>query len=192
MSEPAPSAAELSALLARYFVGSNETAVKRLHADVSGVLANPARHAGEISAFNPGNGGRCFGEAWREELAFEDNLPTPLELAAWLAATGDNYPAPRPYCPDLFVGTWQQRAPTPGPRWQFAADGTFICDESVLRIRVSWCLHRQSAKGPVGDVIWLDDELRIAHKYLLILAANPSELRLQLPGTGTEYMLVHV
>ena len=148
--------------------------------------------AGESSAYNLGNGGRCFGEAWREELAFDDFLPTPLELAAWLAATGDNYPKPRPYCPDLFVGTGQQRVEGSAPHWQFAADGTFICDEPVLRIRIRWCLHRQSANRPVGDVLWLDDELGIAHKYLLILAVSSTELHLRLPGTRTEYRLVRL
>lgn len=190
MSEPVPSVAELTALLSRYFVGATETAARRLHVDVSGVLADPARHAGEARAFDPRSGGRSYGEAWREEFAFDRDSPTPLDLAAWLAATGDNYPRPRPYCPDMFVGTWQQRAVAPAPRWQFSVDGTFICDEPVLRARISWCVHRQSAKGPVGDVIWLDDDLGIAHKNLLIVAASPVELRLQLPGTATEYTLV--
>ena len=191
MSEVAPSVAELSALLTRYFVGATDAAAQRLHDDVRAVLADPPRHAGEASAFDPGNDGRkTFGQAWREELAFDHRSPSPLELAAWLAATGDNYPKPRPYCPDVFVGTWQQRADGTPPRWQFAVDGTFICDEPVLRIRVSWCLHRQSANGPVGDVIWLDDDLGIAHKYVMILMVSPTELHLRLPGTKTEYRLV--
>jgi hypothetical protein len=190
MSEPVPTVADLSALLSRYFVGATEAAARRLRDEVSAVLADPARHAGEASAFDPGNGGRAFGQAWREDLAFDHRSPTGLDLAAWLAATSENYPKPRPYCPDMFVGAWQQRAPAPAPRWQFSADGTFACDEPMLRIRVTWCLHRHSANGPIGDVLWLDDDLQIAHKNLLILAATPTELRLRLPGTTTEYTLV--
>jgi hypothetical protein len=190
MSEPMPTLAEISALLSRYFVGATEAAAQRLHDEVRDVLAAPARHAAEASAFDPGNGGRGFGQAWREELAFDHRSPNPLELAAWLAATGDNYPMPRPYCPDKFVGTWQQRTAGPQVRWQFSVDGTFICDEPLLRARIRWCVHRQSAKGPVGDVLWLDDDLGIAHKNLLVMAASPAELRLQLPGTSTEYTLV--
>jgi hypothetical protein len=190
VNEPAPSVTELAALLARYFIGATDAAAQRLHHEVREVLANPARHAGEASAFDPGNGGRGFGQAWREELAFDHRSPSPLELAAWLAAIGDNYPMPRPYCPDAFVGEWQQQSAGPAYRWQFSVDGTFICDEPMLRVRVSWCLHRHSAKGPVGDVLWLDDELQIAAKNLLVLGVSPTELRLQLPGSGTEYMLV--
>jgi len=62
----------------------------------------------------------------------------------------------------------------------------------VLRIRIRWCLHRQSANRPVGDVLWLDDELSIAHKYLMILAVSSTELHLRLPGTRTEYRLVRL
>jgi len=38
--------------------------------------------------------------------------------------------------------------------------------------------------------MWLDNDLRIAHKILAVLAVSPTEMRLQLPGTTTEYKLV--
>jgi len=186
-----PSLAELSAMLQKYFVGTTDLHVAKLLAEVTAVLGDPARLAAESSAFDPANGRKCYGLAWREELAYDSRQPRAIELAAWLATMVPGFPPARPYCPDRYVGTWTQQEPVvaPAPRWELMLDGTFICDEPVLRSREAWRVHRQG-NGPVGDAMWLDDDLRIAHKILAILAVSPTELRLQLPGTATEYRLI--
>ena len=186
-----PTLDELTALLQRYFIGATPAQAAALHAEVTAVLGNPRRAAGEASTFDPANGGAGFGLAWREELAYKHRRPSPLELAAWLASTVTGFPPPRPYCPDVFVGTWQQVMPESGPQWswELRLDGTFICDEPELRGRNAWCVHRQ-ASTHVGDVILLDDDLRIAHRYLAIAAITPNELVLEQPGTTNKYQLV--
>lgn len=186
-----PTLAELTALLEKYFVGATDLHAAKLLGEVTAVLGDPARFAGETIAFDPANGRRCYGLAWREELAYDSRQPRSIELAAWLASTVRGFPPARPYCPDIFVGTWTQKQPVvaPAPRWELMLDGTFICDAPVLRSREAWRVHRQGS-GPVGDALWLDDDLRIAHKSLLILGVSSTELVLQLPGTATEYKLV--
>jgi len=188
-----PALAELLAMLQKYFVGATGEHAAKLLAEVTAVIGDPTEHAGESIAFDPANGRKCYGLAWREELAFDSRQPRAIELAAWLASTRAGYPPPRPYCPDLFVGKWIQHEPEvkPAPRWELMLDGTFICDAPVLRSREAWRVHRQQTNGPgVGDAIWLDDDLRIAHKILAIVAVSPTELRLELPGTVTVYTLI--
>jgi hypothetical protein len=175
-----PDLLALARLLDAYFVGPFDAgAVDALAAEVAAVLADPQRHAGVIADFHPGNGGRGFGLAWREELAFLRGSPTTLDVAAWIAWSR-GVPA-RPYCPPVFVGAWRQIEPVSGI-WELGPGGALRCGEPGLRARVSWCVHRQSPRGPIGDALWLDDELRISHKVLLVRAATADELALQAVG----------
>jgi hypothetical protein len=169
-------------LLDAYFVGPFEAGVvDALAAEVAAVLADPQRHAGVIADFHPGNGGRGFGLAWREELALGRASPTALDVAAWIVWSR-GVPA-RPYCPPAFVGIWRQLEPASGI-WELGPQGELRCGEPGMRARVHWCMHRQSERGPVGDALWLDDELRISPKILLVRAASANELALQAVGSA--------
>ncbi len=186
----APSQSELADLLHRYFIGATAAHAADLGALLSRVLADPTEHAGEILAFDPANGRRYFGLAWREELAFGHARPTELELAAWLATSRAGFPAPRPYCPDVYVGKWTQRAPvrSPVPRWELTLEGTFISDEPALRSWNTWRVHRQGPNRE-SNALWLDDDLQIAHHIVSVVSVTPSELLLGLPGRRDQFIL---
>ena len=189
-----PTTAELRDMLQKYFVGSiTDAGVATLAAYVESVLRDPPLLAGEISKFDPSKGGRGYGLAWREQLAYDRRFPRSIDLAAWLASSTDGYPAARPYCPDLYVGKWSQLEPDSSPlaTWELHLDGTLVTTDSRFRKRERWCVHRQGA-GPVGDALWLDDALEISHKILLVRAVSPSELRFEPVGTGTIHRLERV
>jgi hypothetical protein len=187
-----PTVSELDAMLRRYFVGATPAHSTALLVDLEKVLGDPARYAGEAGAFDPANGGKCYGQAWREELAYDRRRPNELELAAWLAATSEGYPAPRPYCPDVFVGTWRQTAPAvePPPRWELALDGAFKTDERMLGSRETWCVHRQGHESFIGDAIWLSDSMRAGHRILAVLGITLDSLELHASGARSSYRLV--
>lgn len=184
--------AEVVELLEAYFAGPiTDALVDRLTAHVAAVLADPALHAGEIAKFHPGNGGRGFGQAWRELAAFGRTSPRSIDLAAWLAASSSGYPAPRPYCPAIYVGRWQQRHPGSGSGhvWELGADGRFRTDDPIARARDRWCVHRHG-DGPRGDAIWLDDDLGISHDSLLVIDVGPATLTVQPVAADVAYELV--
>jgi hypothetical protein len=187
-----PDLAAVQAMLERYFVPpATEDRAQQLHAELVAVFANLPRLRGIVSAFHPGNGGRGFGQAWREELAYGSNNPSPIEVAAWLAWSR-NIPA-RPYCPEVFVGRWQQIEPARSSDravWEFSADGAFRTTDPWFAKRTHWCVHRLDEAGPVGDAIWLDDALKIAHLRLNVRAIGPQELHFGALGdTITPYRL---
>jgi hypothetical protein len=189
--EPPPTVDEIGAMLRHYFVSSTEQDVTRLHTEVAATLSDPASAAAEARGFDPVNGRRGFGLAWREDLAYKHRRPTPIDLAAWIAFTQPGYPSPRPYCPDVFVGTWTQRWPkfSPAATWELRLDGTLVCGEPTLTTYTMWCVNRQ---GPalLDSVIWFDDDTRIAHYYLMVNEVTPRELIVHEPGTPTKYELV--
>ncbi len=160
---------------------------------VARVMKDKPLHWGEISKFDPGNGGRGYGRAWREQLAYDRTYPRSIDLAAWLASSTKGYPAPKPYCPDRYVGTWKQQDPEAATAytWQFDADGRFHTDEPLCEDRIGWCVHRQNP-GPRGDAIWLDDALGIAHMTLLVHDVTPTTLIIQPVSIDGTYRLDRV
>ena len=185
-----PERAEIAAMLAKYFVGPiGDDVVTKLHAEVTRVLADAPLRRGMARGFLPSNGGRGFGCAWREELAFQRTQPRSIDLAAWIAWSQPGYPRARPYCPDAYVGTWIQREPasaTP-PRWTLDHDGTFSAPGTPFAQQVTWCVHRQGTK-PDDASVWLADKSAVAVKRLLVLRLAPTELHLQ-PGTPPNFRL---
>ncbi|HEY6036810.1 MAG TPA: hypothetical protein VIV58_21175 [Kofleriaceae bacterium] len=181
---------ELSDMLQRYFVGATPAHAASLHALFTKVTSDPREHGAQAIAFNTGTSRKRYGLAWREELAYDHDRPTDLDLAAWLATAHPGFPAPRLYCPDIYVGTWHQRSPAraPAATWQLTRDGTFITDEPALSRRISWCIHRQ---GPThtSDSLWLHDDLAIAHRSLSVISVTASELVLGLPGRREKLIL---
>ena len=185
---------EVRRVLETYFAGPiTDEVVGRLTEEVARVLADPALHAGEMAKFHPGNGGRGFGQAWRELAAFGRTSPRSIDLAAWLAASTAGYPAPRPCCPDVYAGRWQQRRPGggPAPVWELGPDGRFHTDDPIASARDRWCVHRRDG-GPRGDAIWLDDALGISHDSLLVLDVGPAALTVQPVAADGAYELVRV
>ena len=187
MTDDIPTDDELTTVLATYFVGATPAHTQRLRAELAAVLADPARHAVQASAFDVSGGGkRYFGQAWRELLSYDRRSPRPIDLAAFLAATTAGFPPPRPYCPDYLIGTWtadDQR------RWQFLADGTFVTDGPTWQRCVTWCVQRQGS-DPRSDVVMLDDDLRIASRMFVFRSLSPNEIVLERPGTDLRYRLV--
>ena len=184
-----PTRHEIAALLTKYFVGTvTEEIVTKLREEVAHVLADPPLHAGMARGFDPTNGGRGFGCAWREELAFDHSEPSALELAAWIAWSQPGYLPARPYCPDAFVGTWTQTQPEPhSPRWTLERDGAFSAPGTLFADRVGWCVHRTGSK-PDDVSLWLSDKLNIAVKRLVVWNLTAKELQLK-PTTGPMIIL---
>jgi len=184
---------EVRAMLEANFVGPiTDDAVERLTEHVARVLADPALHAGETSSFRPANGRRGFGQAWREVLAHGRTYPRSIDLAAWLAASTPGYPAPRPYCPERYVGRWVQTEPdgASAHAWRFGAGGDFHTDSPIIgSTRDRWRVHRQG-EGPRGDAIWLDDDLGIAHDSVLVIDPSPAALIVQPTDSDVHYTLV--
>jgi hypothetical protein len=173
-----PSQVEVKAMLENYFTGliTDEIASK-LTDYVARVIADPPLHAGETSKFHPGNGRRGFGMAWREQLAFCRTYPRSIDLAAWLAASTEGYPEPRPYCPDFYIGRWMQKDPetTSAYVWELDACGRFHTNHPLYSDRDRWCVHRTNP-GPKGDQIWFDDELGISHYSVIVYDVTAKEL----------------
>jgi hypothetical protein len=193
-SRRVPEQAEVKAILEEYFVGPiTDQIASKLTEYVRRVMADGPLHGGEIAAFDPGNGRRGFGQAWRELLSFDRNYPRSIDLAAWLAASTHGYPAPLPYCPDRYVGRWKQLEPDgqSGYTWEFEAGGRFRTDNPVCSSRDRWCVHRVD-EGPRGDDIRLDDELGIAHDSLLVIDVRPGELVMQPVSSSQHHRLVRV
>ena len=175
-----PERSELEAMLVKYFVGPiGQDVVAKLHAEVVRVLGDPPLHAGMARGFLPSNGGRGFGCAWREELAFQRTTPRSIDLAAWIAWSQGGYPRARPYCPDAFAGTWIQREPAANAaRWTLDRDGSFSAPGTPFANRVTWCVHRQGSK-PDDASLWLGEPAGVGIKRLLVLRLTATELQLE-------------
>ena len=67
---------------------------------------------------------KLVGQLWRERLVTDANAQhqSALAICALLATRLDAFPKPRPYCPDILVGTWEQTEPFHA-RWQLGAGG---------------------------------------------------------------------
>jgi hypothetical protein len=191
-TEGLPDLAVFHLMLERYFVQPvSDTRVQQLHAQLAAVFADPARLGGIVSAFHPSNGGRGFGLAWREELAYGHATPSPIEVAAWFAWSR-GVPA-RAYCPEPLIGRWQQVDPTSSSGqvlWEFSAGGGFHTDDPKFAERTCWCVHRQNEHGPVDDAIWLDDALKISHSTMRVRELGAEQLRFDAIGApSTAYRL---
>lgn len=168
-------------MLAKYFVGPiTDDVVTKVREEVERVLADPLLHAGMARGFHPGNGGRGFGCAWREELAFRRTEPRSIDLAAWIAWSQPGYPPARPFCPDAYAGTWIQREPTSATpvAWVLGHDGTFSAAGTDFATYIRWCLHRQGADLDEASM-WLTDDRGVRVERLNVKRLTPTELRLK-------------
>jgi hypothetical protein len=185
-----PDRSEVKAVLEQYFVGPiTEEIVTKLTDYVVRVMQDKPLHWGEIDKFHLRNR-RGFGEAWREDLAYDRDYPRSIDLAAWLASSTKGYPDPKHYCPSLYVGTWKDEDPTTPYTWEFRDDEGFHTDEPILAGRIRWSVHRQGRPGPKGDVILLDDEIGIAHQSVLVYDVTPTTLIIQPVYMDETYQLV--
>lgn len=174
-----PDRSEVKAILERYFVGPlTEEIITRLTDHVSRVVQDRSLWSRERAKFDPSNR-RGSGEAWREDLAYGRTRPRSIDMAAWLAASTKGYPEPKPYCPDIYVGTWRDEDPKTAYTWEFAIDGSFRTDESMCAPRILWCVHRGSEPGPKGDDIWLYNARTISHENMTVYDVTPTTLVIQ-------------
>jgi hypothetical protein len=118
-----PDRSEVKAVLDQYFVGPiTEEIVTNLTDYVVRVMQDKPLHWGEMDKFQLRNR-RAFGKAWREDLAYDRDYRRSIDLAAWLASSTEGYPAPKPYCPDLYIGTWKYQDPEHRTHGSSAATG---------------------------------------------------------------------
>ena len=155
-----PDRAEVERVLERYFASASAADIDRLSREVSEVQADLTRAQQEDRSFRA-NSIRYQGLAWKEELARGHTVPTLEDLIAWIATTREGYPRPRPYCPEVYLGTWLHATGT----WTFEPGGRFLSTMPDLDGVQAWRTHRQSARGHLGDELWLyeneDDDPRI-------------------------------
>ena len=187
-----PDRSEVKAILDEYFVGPiTEEIVTKLTDYVVRVMSDKPFHGGEMAKFHPRNR-RAVGTAWREELAYDRDYPRSIDLAAWLASSTEGYPAPKPYCPELYVGTWKDQDPKTAYTWEFGSDGRFRTDEPICSGRLRWCVHRIGRPEPKGDVILLYQRTVIGAQSVLIHDVTPTTLVFQPVYMEDTYRLVRV
>ena len=181
-----PTRDELAVLLRRYLDGPvDDEAVARLDLQFRELLADSSRRGPEESAFRA-NGRRYLGQAWKELLSPHEHLPSPVELALWLAVVTPGYSPPRWLRPAELVGRWQQHEPN-AAHWELASDGRFSSTEKRLArlVESRWCVHLRSRRGDlVRDQLWLiDDQPHTnSRKPFIIIECTDDRLRLVQPG----------
>lgn len=177
-----PGSDEIRTLLRKYFgTVTDEQAQaieKRLHETVKSVTK---LHM-EMQIFY-GNVIRNAGQAWREELSFGRQAPRIVDLVPWFATTTSGFPPPRPYCPDVVVGEWEDTAATPY-NWVFRVDGTFHTDDPELASERNWFLIRKGGSTHAGDQIRVHDGSPHNAKVLDIETVTPNELVMNRYGGG--------
>lgn len=184
-SDREPTRDEIAALMRRFLAAPiDDGTVDRLEREFRALLADPDRAGAEESAFRA-NGQRYLGQAWKEQLSPHERLPSPAELALWLAIVRPGYPPPRPFCPEPLAGRWQQREPDAS--WDLASNGAFSStDERIARFgAVRWCVHRSGSRRDfVRDELWLlrDTRHNVSPKRLIVLECSPQRLRLLRAG----------
>jgi hypothetical protein len=190
---------EVGIMLGEYFVGPiTGEIVSTLIDYVARVVADPSLLAEKVTSFRPNYEGRGFGQAWREQLAFDRAYPRSIDLAAWLAASTKGYPAPKPYCPDIYIGRWTQQEPRAASAyaWEFDAGGRFHAEEPLWShidgSRLDrWRVHRRGPEQK-GDEIWLEDTLCRVGKTASVVDVTPSMLTLKEFLSDSAYHLVRV
>ena len=112
MSDPAPSTdgiagevearrvpdrSEIRSLLEKYFDGPiTDAHVERIVATLQEILASRSRREAEDRTYYA-NSVRNRGQAWKEELSRGRMMPRVIDYVPWLAATGEDFPAPNLY-----------------------------------------------------------------------------------------------
>jgi hypothetical protein len=147
-----PDRSEVRSVLEQYFTGAiSDSQVDKLHSEVVAVLSDDAKWKSESGSFRA-NSPRFTGQAWHEVLARGHSLPTSIDLIAWLALTRPGYPEPKPWCPPIFAGSWNQVDPAGGV-WQFGADGSFKSSYDRLASFSRWSVHGRGGATHTGDNI---------------------------------------
>ncbi len=183
----APDMLAVRTVLEENFAGpTTDEVVKRLTDEVAAVIASDGQLGREFIEFDPANGGRGFGQRWREVLAFDRRTPRPLDLVAWIAFSRRGYPAPLPHCPPELCGTWRQLSPTSGT-WEFRGDGTLKTNASGFGHRIRWAVHRQDP--PLRDVLWVFADGNPAHQPLRLRPAASGQLAFSPAGYDDVYVL---
>lgn len=124
---------------------------------------------------------RYRGRAWREELSHGQRAPRMIDLVPWFASITSGFPPPLPYCPNAFVGRWEDSS----QRWDLESDGTFETTQPELADQRLWCVVR-SESGNGADEIYLREKPRDDAKRLVVNSSSSSSLVLQRYGGGTD------
>ena len=183
----APDTQAVRAVLAENFFGPiSDDIIKRLTDEVAGVIGNESQLGRDVIEFDPANGGRGFGQRWREVLAFGQTTPRPLDLVAWVAFSRRGYPSALPNCPVDLCGSWQQTSPDRAT-WELRPDGTLRSSAAGFAHRTRWAVHRQDA--PLADVLWVFEEGSKAPKPLRLRPAAAGQLALSPAGSEDVFVL---
>ena len=183
----APDSQAVRTVLTENFVGpiTNEL-VKRLTDEVASVIADDSQLGRDTIEFDPANGGRGFGQRWREVLAFGQTTPRPLDLVAWVAFSRRGYPSALPHCPPELRGMWQQTSPGTAT-WELLPDGILKTTATGFTHRTRWAVHRQDA--PLKDVLWVFEDGSKAPKPLRLRPAATGQLAFSPAGSDDVFVL---
>lgn len=144
-----PDRAEILEILETYFVGP-------ISAEVHDTIAAEFHHAdtskGRWASLQSSYESQVAysGQAWNEE-AIDRRWMTrrdAVSLIASMYAEGDqdNFPPPKRYCPQPYVGTWRQLEPAHDGEpilWHLAADGAFRSNSPDVPAGFAyWCINR--------------------------------------------------
>jgi hypothetical protein len=151
--ERLPNRTELAELLAIYFVDATDDAIDRLDREMREVERDDRkrgdlRYAWYASSENSFTMAKFHGQLWLErEWDGDKHGPSGRTLALYAAARLPEFPRPRGYCPELFVGTWTQVAPAAGT-WRLDSDGFATIDTtSPVPPQATWAIHLAHRHG---------------------------------------------
>ena len=166
-----PNAAEVRAILERYFEGPiTDAHAAIIDAKLRETMGSTANYRCEIRAFYA-NAGRYHGRLWREELDDGPIAPDPKDLVPWFGSTLTGFPRARPYCPPALVGSWEGD----GAKWHFDANGAFSTTHSSFAPFSEWYSRRRAA---VGDLLLLAKRFG-GPEQLVVESATADELLLR-------------
>ena len=179
-----PDRNEIKSLLEKYFAGPiTDAQVDAIEKRVQDTAKSVSKHKLEMRTYYS-NAVRYRGRAWREELSHGQTAPRMVDLVPWFASITSGFPPPRPYCPDPYVGRWEDvEAPQ---QWELHVDGAFRTTQQELASQRVWCVVRSSDAGHAGDEIQLRETQFDDAKRLVIRSVTPSELVLDRFGGGTD------
>jgi hypothetical protein len=179
---------ELAPMLMKYFIDVTDADVDRLHAELVALSADPPSHLGMVYEFS---GVYMIGLAWHEEMSFGKISPDPIDMAATVATRLYGLKRARPYCPDLYSGTWVQREPAgeEPTTWELNPDGSLRSNDPIAGKRTHWRVHRRH-EDHYHDSIELRDRHGGLPLALLVRSRSPAELRLSRSLDSAIYQLV--
>lgn len=180
-----PDEAELQQLLETYFVPPiTEAHVVRLLDVMNALLANRPRFVGDMGTYRSYKG--FDHTAWMKLFARGRRRgATVSELTLFEASLLDDFPRPRTYCPEKYVGAWRQiEGPCVGCIWRMSPKGGMHVDGETKRLRsiTTWSVDEMPLSTCTVETLMVAEHPRGSWGGLSVLEHTDDTLFLEQPG----------